>query len=256
MKRLFACLSLLSVIILLFSSCGYSGSQKKKELRIGIDGLDSLEMWGKEGNIIAFLQELMDEAESLENYKIKFYSFLNNKAVDDFRAGRLDGYFSADVPPKTLVVSRSKLCLPAGHVIVVASDFPYTSFDEIVDVRGLRVGLPRNYSSQFVSDLNLDWIVVNYTAKKQKIDDLVDGSVEMVVIPLLPAYALSQGFYFSEIRLVSHLLDKLGIHLIMDTQDKSIISGLDNDLANLKSSGKFVQIAEKWNLFDVEFDND
>ena len=244
------------VCLVLFSACSFSNSKKNKELRIGIDGLESLELWGKEGNIVAFLQELMNDMPGFNEYKIRFYNFMNNRALEDFKEGRLDGFFSASMPPKSLPILKSNLCMPAGNVIVVASEFPYTSYDEIKNIRGLRIGLDRNYSSQFISDLGLDWVVVNYSGKKHKIDDLVAGSVDLVLLPLIPAYSLSQGFYFSEIRSIPYLLDDLGIHLLMGQNDASIVAQFNEGLKQMKNSGKFYELATKWNLFNLEFDND
>lgn len=206
--------------------------------------------------------EFVDQAKELTGFDIelikaiaadqKFEIEFQNVAWDGIFAGLEAGQYDAIMSSVTIREDRQKLYDFSDpyfnsnqSIVVVAGNTDITDGASLV---GKRVGTQIETTGTFaVRDLGVD--PKQYDGPDLALQDLVNGNLDAVVVdtPVAALYALQAEQFKGKLKIASELLTNETFGLTVQKGDpKGVLPLFNAGLANLKASGAYDALYEKW----------
>ena len=119
------------------------------------------------------------------------------------------------------------------------------------------VGILRGASVIFDVEKYPSILFVVFDDPVKGLDALIKGTIDGVIIDVLPAYTYAHVFYQNKIKIATPPLTKKGIRLITrrDKRSEKLYSAFNQGLEKLKKNGFYDSLLDKWGLFNTEKPN-
>jgi polar amino acid transport system substrate-binding protein len=210
-----------------------------------------LELFGKEPNMSAFVDELMQSIAENEHFKIKVNvsNTLSNaelfKLLDN---GEYDGIL-ATISPAEYLKNKYLISLPiynAGPVLLVNEDSDVKS---IQDIKGKTIAIKRGSSQIFKLGRETAFFVP-YDNMIIALDDLDKHIIAGVILDAEIAEIYANGFYKGRIKIATAPLTDLGLRLITkkSASEEILINKFNEGLKQTEANGSFEDLIHRWNL--------
>lgn len=210
-----------------------------------------LELFGKEPNMGAFIDELMFDVASLEKLRIHINVSPDTNSLALFHlidTGEYDAMI-AIFTPNAFMKEKYLISEPiynAGPVLVVRFSSVATS---IADLQSKPIGVKSGSSQVF--DLGKESsLFVSYDNLISALEDLQQGVIDGVIMDAELAEIYMKGFYKDKLRIATAPLTDLGIRLVAHKSKKNqeLIDKFNKGLATTESNGVFESLIERWGL--------
>lgn len=238
-------LLLLAFIPLLILSCELPFS--KNYYVVGIqEDLYSLPIKGKEQNVLAFLENLLEELakdSKIALVKKKVSKYGQNTDCDFMLTFSSTQKFH----PRDKILS--KVILTLSPVLVVRKDGPIQSLD---DMDEKILGVQTRSSLIFDKNLPQNIIIKHYTEIREAVEELVNTSIDGLVLEYFQAHTFLKSLYKQELQIIDPPLVEKGFYLLANRQEKEVLKNLEKSLERLKTKGLYQELLKKWKLSPQE----
>ena len=245
MRRLFH-LSYL-IILLFFFGCS---SAPSKKYRIAIDmswySLDTME---KGQNITGFSREILEQMAILEKMEIELIPVNWDYLMEGLLKKNNDAILTS-LPPLVIyqdVYQFSDLYLATGPCIVLRLG---ESIKNLSDLNGKEIAIQYgDLQSMQVLQRIPNILIRNYDMIPKALNATVHDQIDGVCISALGAWSYCRDLYSDSLHVVLGPLNDSGLRLVT-TKDSSkfLIRKFNHTIRELKTSGKYSMLLEKWSL--------
>ena len=241
MRRIFSFFALLVI-----AGCG---SFDKKSYSIGVDpSFFPMELQGKEANVFAFCNELLQELAKLKGVQFERV----NTSWDNLLMGLREKKYQAMISPMPPLLFNkekydfSKLFLPSGPVLIVRQNADISSFD---DLKGKEVAVEPHTEGQNIIEKDPDIITRFYDSIPIVLNEVVRGKIDGALVPYILAISYLQDLYRGRLKIVTRPLTNEGLRLItLKNENRDLLKLFSSGLKELKDDGKYDKLLEKWNV--------
>jgi polar amino acid transport system substrate-binding protein len=239
--------SLLALCLFILSSCG--GISKKKEFSIGVDpSWYPIPLTNRESSVTAFSTDLLSAIGKKENLALTKITV----NWDDLLIGLQKGQYHAilsPIPPYTFnltVFDFSDIFLPLGPVLVVPIQSPIHSLDMLDDKE---IAVLTDTSGALILEKYPNILIRTYDSIPQAFLDIMNGTVDGAIVDVLSAVSYCQDLYQGILKIATPPLNDFGLRLItLHQQAPDLVSSFNSGLKELKASGEYDKLLQKWNL--------
>ena len=253
-------LGILIGLILLFMvrSCVPDFSQEIS-YKIGQDTRwQDILLLGKQRNLVAFNQDLLTVIGKRQNLKIKIYPIYQKDLIKDLEQQQVDGILTTLFPSPNYE-SRFLFSEPyflTGPVLIIPESISLDEWNKIpkkIIGTYLKVNELKSLSSLIGSDAQFKF----YTDILAAFKDLAGQKIDGAIFPAIPSYTYVKTFYTNELKIASNPLNLEGIRLVVEKNEKGemLISDFNEGLKDLKESGDYASMLDRWGLINVELIN-
>lgn len=241
----------------LIRGCSQNKAERKRFYFIGRDSTwYPLNLRGKERNLIAFTNDLMDAIAKETGLHFEWIETSPSNLVEGLNIENYDAIVSTLRPN---FVNRnhyffSNLFFELGLVLIVRQNAPVTS---LKDLQGKTIAIARNSYPIFnsireggVQTYNIQ--LVTYDNVNHALDQLKTGSLDGIVAHTLTAYALTKSFDKETFKVATPPLTDEGLRLItlQNETSEALIKDFNQALKKIKENGEYAQLIAKWDLID------
>jgi polar amino acid transport system substrate-binding protein len=261
-KKQWKWLAVAAVIILawlVLRACSSSDANRKHLYTICRSSTwDSLQLMGKERNLQAFINELMDSVSHESGLRFAWLETNTSTLFERLNSGVCDAVISTLKPN---VVNReqylfSKPFFELGPVLIVRQDSTASS---LRDMEGKTVGISSGASLVFdvtrQGVANIYNITINsFDNMNRALEALSRDKIDGVIIDTLRAYHYVDGFYAGKLKIITAPLTEDGLRLIAlkNPPSEALIMSFDETLEKLKTDGEYSALLSRWNLINPE----
>ncbi len=210
-----------------------------------------IELFGKEPNMSAFVDDLMAVIAEKERFKIHLSVSKNLSVEEMFKlldAGEYDAILATFSPAKYLKNKYyiSQPIYNAGPVLVVNAD---SAVQSLKDLEGKPIAIKRGSSQIFQLGREAAFFTP-YDNMISALDDLNKNIIAGVILDAEIAQIYTHGFYKDKIKIATDPLTDLALRLVArrGVFEAVLIEKFDKGLENTESSGAFEDLIHKWNL--------
>lgn len=233
------------------SSVRLFGISKKPSFTIA-HGSDwySYPLLGKENNLLAFVDELLQNIALDQNIKLELITVSTDSLLRGLNNETYQGAIAL-FNPSTLtqdIYTVSEPFFLLGPVLVVQTP---SSIRSIKDLEGKTVGILRGSSTAYEFAKYPSIIIIPYENILFALEKLSRGEIDGVILPLIPAYVYTESLYPQKLKVITSPLTNEGFRLIAKhtSQGHELIDYFDRGLKNLQESGQYNNLIKKWDLF-------
>jgi ABC-type amino acid transport substrate-binding protein len=251
-------LSFVLVLILLligFKACrGKNPMLAKSYSILRSNNWAPLELFGKEPNMGAFIDELVVEISQKKELKMTL-SVVNNLdshgLVQILDARRYDAIITA-LSPSSYLKNKYYISDPifkAGPVLIVKKDSHAKS---LADLEGRAIGIKKGSTAAFQLGHESS-LFISYDNIEAALDDLEKNILAGVVMEAELAQIYVHGFYKDALKIATAPLTDLGIRLIalQTPANEFLIQEFNAGLAEVEEDGSFEKLIHKWELTNL-----
>lgn len=225
------------------------GKVTKSPYRIAVDpSFYPLELMGKEANVYAFSNELLQavakkERLYIERVNASWDNILEGLSKDDF-----DAALSA-LPPYNFNEAKydfSQLYLPTGYVLVIREDEKAREFKKL---KGREVGVQMNSEAERILSKYPEVLIRYYENPAVALEKLDQGQLDGVVMDAIPAVSFIYDRYAEKLKLGSSVLNDAGLRMVAvkDTH-RDLLDRFNSGLEKLKKDGTYDKLVKKWKV--------
>ena len=246
-------------IIFLVRSCSQPKSYHQTIFVVARDsGWHSLQLFGKDKNLIAFTNELMLLITSETHLHFRWLETGANTLIEKLNDGECDGILSTlhPSPYNRDTYLFSDIILATGSVLVVRQDSPVQSFQEL---QGQVIGYSSNtsliYNKTFQTNANAyNILLINYVSGNQALEALANKQLDGVVLEAFTAYTLTETQYAGILKVANRPITDEGLRLItLYSEELEVaVKEFDKALIKIKNDGLYDKLIDKWDLYDAE----
>lgn len=253
-RRWFALILIILVLLLLIKGCSHGG-KAFHTYKVAYDSSwGNTNLMGKERNISAFSQVLLDTIAKNEKKRVELIQVTSdNDMIRGLYDHEYDGLLTTLQPSPINQMSLifSDLYFKLGSVLIVREGSPVKGWNEFT-----RKIVAVQANSPNILDLEKDPTIQIklYDNILNALADLDNGSIDGVLFPALPAYVYAHTFYAGKLKIVTEPLTDEGLRLVtLNTpQGKEFVDFFNGGLKNLKEDGSYDQLLNVWGLVDME----
>lgn len=251
-KLPFLILGFFLLLILLFWVRSCITNHSEILFHIGQDSRwPGLGLMGRERNLTAFNQELLEEIAKAENFTVRMENSHASNLLSDLEKGVLQGALTI-VEPNYMHEDGLIFSDPyffTGPVLIIPLSAPSHN-----EKRKKIIGIAAY--SPFLLSLEKDSTIQTkiYGDILSALSDLRGGTIDGAIFPAIPAYTYVNTFYKHELKIASTPLTQEGIRLaaLKNEKGKFLIEHFNQGLAAIKASGAYDKLLKEWDFFDVE----
>lgn len=214
---------------------------------IGIDpSWHPLDLSGKEMNVLAFSNELLQEIADEQKIKISTVQMSWDNLIPGLQDKRYDAILYSMRPynfnQKTF--QFSELYLQTGPVLVVAADSKIKSLDKL---DGKEIAVIEGSKDEVFLEPKKGVLIRTYDSIPNALNAVVNGTLDGALIDYLAAKSYTQDLYSKQLKIVTQPLDDEGLRLIaLRTSPSDLIEAFDHGLERLKKNGTYQKLIVKW----------
>jgi polar amino acid transport system substrate-binding protein len=243
MQKIF---SILASILLLLSACG---KNEGPLYRIGIDPTwYSLDLKGKEKNLLGFSTELLKEISEIEKINIELITRSWDNLVQGLEEKNYEGILST-IRPYLFNLKKydfSAVYLATGPVLILSTASHFTSIEEM---KGKEVGMLRGSQDEIFLKQYPTILTRTFDSIPEMLTAVAKGNIDGALVNVLTARAYIQDLYHGQLKIVTPPLDNEGLRLItLHDQVPALIKKFNEGLEKAKEKGIYKQLAQKWAL--------
>lgn len=252
MKRIVSIVFILFVVLgISFNSC--SKKPPNKIFHIARDLTYPLNLYGRENNMVGFIDELISAVAAEKGLQIQLVSEDSNTFLSGIDRGAFEAAVTALLPGEVsgdYYLFSDPLYL-LGFVLVIPEKSEIKSVEQL---QGKTIGVERGSAAAFDIIRYPTIFVRPYESSSIALDNLAKNEIDGVLMPVIPAYTLIQGTYHGRIKIATHPLTNLGFRLIArnESVEKNFISLFNQGLEIIRENGTYDQLCQKWNLHNPE----
>lgn len=245
MKKLIKITLLLCALL----ACSCSGKKSSSGYEIGIDpSWYPLQLAGQEKNILAFSVELLVEIAKKENLQLSISNVNWDNLNSGLAAKKYDAILSS-MPPYSFYLksySFSDPYLMTGPVLVVRANSKIANTNEL---QGKETGVVKGSSGALFLQTAPGVILRNYDSIPAALVDLSDQQIDAALVEVIIAQDYVRNFYRGTLKIATPPLNEEGLRLItLHDQAPRLIKRFNKGLAQLKKSGEYDRLLQKWGL--------
>ncbi len=235
------------VCLLVLAGCG--GKSKPASVRIGIDpSWYPLEISEKQIRVSAFSNELLQEISHLEKIQLATVT----RSWDNLLSGLQEKEYEAilfSMMPYNFNQKQydfSALYLMTGPVLVLPYTVEFTSFEAL---SGKEIAVQRGSADEPLLAKYPEILIRTYDSISQALNDILAGTIDGAVIPILTAESYCQDLYSGQLKIATPPLNQEGLRLItLHDAAPSLVEAFDAGLKKIKENGTYAALARKWGL--------
>lgn len=222
-------------------SCSLDNS--KNSFSIGIqENLYGLPVNGKEQNVLAFLENLLDEI--AKDSKIPL---IKKRVSKHDREANCDAIITFSSPQefhgRKKILSNSILEL--GPVLVVGKK---SKIKSLADMDEKILGVQKRSSLIFEKDIPQNILIRHYTEIQKAVEDLSNQSIDGLVLEYFQAQSFLKSLYKQELEILSPALIEKGFYFVAEQSKEEFIEKLEHSLKRLQNKGTYQELLKKWKL--------
>ncbi len=248
---LFLILGLILALVLLMRSCSAITGQEHVYSILRSNNWAPLDLYGKEPNMSAFVDDLIGYIAQEEHLRIRMNVIQVMSGRELFHYLDVGGYDAIVVTfsPSNYVVDKYNISDPiykAGPVLLVKADNKAASIKELL---GKPIAIIRGSSQMSIPERETAFFVP-YDNMAAALDDLEKNIVSGVIMEAGLAEIYVNDFYKGKIRIATPPLTDLAMRLVTrkGDLDKVLVDKFNEGLKTAKENGTFEQLIHKWNL--------
>jgi len=239
---------LLFAILLCFcASC--EKSSKTGDYQIGVDpswyGFDTLK---REKNVLAFSTDLLKAIGESQNLRLDLISVNWDALLPRLQKGQYQAILS-NMHPYSFNLDTydfSNLYLQNGPVLVISAKSNWTALSQLT---GKEIAVVDGEQDELLLVKFPGVLIRHYDSIPQALSDIVAGVIDGALIELLTASAYIQDLYAEALKIATPPLNDDGLRLItLHNKATPLLNAFNEGLKELKSSGKYAELAQKWGL--------
>jgi polar amino acid transport system substrate-binding protein len=234
-------------LFLVLSACGKSKGSSGYQIALDPNWY-SMELPGKEKNLLAFSTELLKEISSLKKINIDLLMTNWDSLIPGLQQGKYEGVLSTLYPYafNGELYRFSDLYLATGPVLVVTENSPIHSLEML---QKKEVAVLRNNPAHLIAEKVPDLIIRVYDSIPQMLNDLLKQTIDGALVDTLIAQAYCQDIYHEKLRIATPSLDDEGLRLItLKTAPPALVDAFNQGLKELKANGTYQALLNKWFL--------
>lgn len=246
-------ISLLTVAVMLLgilAACGGAAAPaSSKKFTVATDGtFPPMEFVDSSKNLTGLDMDLIKAIGADQKFDVA----INNVAWDGIFAGLEAGQYDAIMSSVTVTDERKqKYDFSTGYfdanqaIVVPAAD---TTINSEKDLTGKRVGVQIETTGA-IAVRKLGMEPKQYDSPDLALQDMVNGNLDAVVVdtPVAANYALQSEQYKGKLKIASEIITNEVYALTVKKGDpKGLLPLFNTGLANVKKSGEYAKIYEKW----------
>lgn len=234
---------------LCFIGCiGSCSTPPKKGYAIAADPLwYPLDLMGRENNILGFSTDILKAISSKESIRFSLQNTNWDTLFEGLKQKKYEGVLSSLYPYQfnQSLYNFSEPYLKTGPVLVVAAG---SSIASLADMQGKEIGLLSGSSSVLIVETHPSILVHLYASIPAMLNDLIEGSIDAALVPILSAQAYQQDLYKSRIEITTPPLNDEGLRLVTLKGQTALIESFNEGLTKIKKEGSYQALEKKWSL--------
>lgn len=239
----------LRFILLCFIVLGCSSSSGKRNYQVGIDpSWYPLLLNGKENNLTAFSTELLQEIGMKEGITFSKVTVGWDVLLEGLKKGQYPAILSS-IPPYNFnqqTYDFSDLYLKTGPVLVVSTDFHFTSLDKL---EGKEIAVMPDSEGTVILEKHPGILIRNYDSIARALNDVSMGKIDGAIVDVLMATSYCQDLYQGKLQIVTDPLNDAGLRMItLHNSAPELIESFNDGLEKITSSKAYSQLKKKWGL--------
>lgn len=247
MRALLFCL-----LSFLFCSCSTNSKDLSgtKTYRIARDpSWYPLVLQGLEAPILGFTDDLLNHIAKKEQFKIEYVSASWDALNQGLKQGRYD--VIATSMPEVLAnvenYSFSNIYLPLGPVLIVPQN---TLNGDLESFKGREAGVLDGSIAEIQILEKIPTLSIHtYPNYPSLLQDLVNGNIDVALMPSLIASGYVRDLYFNELKIVGTPMTKEGLKVAtLYEENEAFIQKFNESLSALIEDGTYDQLQKKWQL--------
>lgn len=250
---LFLSIGLIFVLLLTLRSCNSSSREEYVYNIIRSQNWAPLELFGKDANMGAFVDELVGYVADNEHLRLHLTVRQQQSVIDLFKLLDLEEYDAILVTfsPSEYLKNKYLISNPifeAGPVLVVRADNKVSS---LKDLRGKAIAIKRGSKMLFQLGHETSFFVP-YDNMISALDDLEKNLIAGVIMEEGLAHIYENDFYKGKIRIATPPLTDLGLRLVARKGDleEELINKFNRGLKEAQSNDAFERLILKWNVIE------
>lgn len=230
------------LLLALLCCCG----SKNHPQRVALDpSWHPLDLEDRNAQLVGFSTEILQKvSKKLPLAKITTDA---HYLLEDLLQGKYEAALSS-FPPYNFNKDRfdfSESYLMLGPVIVVNKSSDISSIKQL---KGKAVGVLSDANALLVESVP-NVLIHQYTSKAQALEDITSGVLDAALIDMLSAYAYCEDLYQNKLKVGSLPLTNEALRLITARgKNGSLIKAFNKEIHQLKQSGEYQKMLDKWGL--------
>ena len=225
-----------------------------KVYRLARDPLwSSWQLMDRETALLAFSDDLVEAIVDSQHLKVDLYSTRAAHLFEGLDEGFYDVIFATlapdDGPQESYMFSEPFYLL--GPVLIVQASSPIKSLHDLQDKM---IGVSSGNIPDFRLNGYPEHLLISYDNMVKALSDLNQGSLDAVVMRMVPAYVYTTGFFAGRLKVVGRPLNNEGLRAItLRSQEGAFfIEAFNRGLKELKDQKMYDHMLAKWGLFNPE----
>lgn len=232
--------------------CGCSGPQSTI-FKIAVDPTwYSLDLIGRQKNVLAFSIELLQEIAKQEHLNLSLVRMGSDNLLWGLKEKRYHAVLSTLTPYVFYQrkYSFSKPYLMTGPALVLPSKEKKFSLSEM---QGKEIGIIKGSEAALLLQMYPGVLIRYYDLAPEALNALAQGHVDAVVLDVLLARSYVQDLFQGVLKIEGPLLNDQGLRLVTLYNEHTFLRRrFDKALKILKTNGKYDKLLSKWGLFGKE----
>lgn len=212
-----------------------------------------LNLYGKEASVTAFSQELLFAIARDQKIKVEVIRTGPKRLKDLLDDWEVDGILTSVIPDVKTEAQYyfSEPYYKFGAVFILKKSMDYKAFGELPHKR---IAVKRGSSIMYQLKIDQNTTLSSYDSLLMAFEDLVQGKFDAIVVDQLPIFLYFGSLYRDKLRIATPPLTSEGLRLmtIQESYTEELIEKFNAGLQNLKDSGAYNRLIERWELFNAE----
>jgi len=239
------------VLGLFLMGCSSSeGDVAGRKYRVARDhSWTTLSLMGKSSNLSAFSDSIIKEIAKLEGIDIEVVQVPRDNLLHGLKKGEFDAILSEIYPMPFREESHvfSEPYFFVGPVLVVPESSSVRSLEEM---GGKQIAVMYPWKDVFQVEQYSPVIIKLYDSVVTALEDMDKGTIDGVVMDLMPAHIFCNNIYKGKLKVVSRSLTSNAVRLLAkkDSSGEYLVEHFNEGYQELKDSGKYDLLIRKWGL--------
>lgn len=213
-----------------------------------------LKLYDKEEYLSLFSEDILKSIAKQEKFSVQFIQNAYVALFNGLDNGNYEGILSAELPHKEqtekYVSSDSYYFL--GPVLLTTTS---SAIKSLKDLKEKKIGIIAGADSVLPSSpqyVSTNFISYDYHDRFKMIDDLMNGTLDGMLVDMMKAHEYTRGLYQKQLRINSLPLGNKGLRLIAKNNKagNELIRKSNEGLKTIEHDELYSQLVAKWGLYN------